>query len=197
MKCGLIWARSARSSASIVRVRCRAEVGQLDLGGDPPGDLLGRPGQARRGGRPVGREGADHAVVGDDRGQRRRCGSGSPGRRRPRRAASSTTVRPVASTSRACRRACVPVVGARAVPGRAWTLVSHSAIAARAQQRAQVRGPRSTRPRGSGRRAGGARPARRCAGCRRSRRSTGDPRSRRRRSATVRPRRRPTSGQRR
>ena len=71
MKWGLIWARRARSSASIVPGALPPEVGQLDLGGHPAGDLLGGPGQSRRGGRPVGAEGGDDPVVGDDRGQHR------------------------------------------------------------------------------------------------------------------------------
>ena len=50
MKCGLIWARSARSSASMARVAVPAELGELELGSRPTGgDLLGGPGQARGG----------------------------------------------------------------------------------------------------------------------------------------------------
>ena len=46
MKCGLIWARSARTSASISRVRRGVELGELELAGDPAGDLVGGPDQA-------------------------------------------------------------------------------------------------------------------------------------------------------
>ena len=39
MKCGEIWARSARSSACASRSSCAASARQLDLGGDEAGDL--------------------------------------------------------------------------------------------------------------------------------------------------------------
>ena len=44
MKWGLIWARSARSSASMTRVRVRASSASASWL-DPGGDLLGRPGR--------------------------------------------------------------------------------------------------------------------------------------------------------
>ena len=49
MKCGLIWARSARTSASISRVRGGVELGELELAGDPLRDLVGGADQARGG----------------------------------------------------------------------------------------------------------------------------------------------------
>ena len=71
MKCGLIWARRARTSASIVRVRGASRSASSSLGGHPPGHLLRRPGESRRRGRTVCRDGRHDAVGRHDGGDHR------------------------------------------------------------------------------------------------------------------------------
>ena len=71
MKCGLICARSARTSASISRVRDGVELGQLELAGHPLRDLVGGADQAGGGVSGEDLEGADDPVVDDQRADHR------------------------------------------------------------------------------------------------------------------------------
>ena len=67
MKCGLICARSARTSASISRVRDSVELGELELAADPRRHLVGRADQAAGGVRGADHERADQGVLDDER----------------------------------------------------------------------------------------------------------------------------------
>ena len=98
MKCGLIWARRARSSASMTRVRVRASSARaswLDTQAATSSVARASPGEGSVG---PGGEGADDEVVHDERGgdgaADRAVGVAADTSRRP-----CTTVRPV---SRVC-----------------------------------------------------------------------------------------------
>ena len=162
MKCGEIWARSARISASISRARDCVEFGQFQLDGDPPGDLLGGPDQhhrlvrARR--RPGRRAPGPSTTSGATTAQRTgQSGvvAGEPGRSPPGRCRAHGGRVPSPRPG-----------GARRRPSQASgsaASVRHSA--AGAEQRSQPADRLAGALLGQPRRATGRRRARRCAGC--------------------------------
>ena len=129
MKCGLICARSARTSASISRVPGRVELGELELAGDPAGDLVGGAHQAA--GRPgrASRPGCRPRVSSTTSGLTTACRTRQPAVSQARSAAVDDRCSPCSTAPARAARRLVGVVGAERRPSASRPLVSVSATA--------------------------------------------------------------------